>query len=102
MELHTYKNGEILLHIDDNLEARYPRTTANQLIRSARMSDWNGFSRMWEKKTDSHAWQIIESNCASLDAQQRWKIKEAFARLTTVEDETLASTNVIEKTLALL
>ncbi|HLG18517.1 MAG TPA: hypothetical protein VI895_01715 [Bdellovibrionota bacterium] len=95
MELIAYQNGELGLHLDNSPETRYTRVNANQLILCARMNDWGRFTAMWKRKTDPATWARIESNVNQLDSQQQWKLKEAFARLAAVDDETSAEKDAV-------
>ena len=101
MELISYYNGELLLQFESNVEQRYSRTVSNQLILSARMNDWGHFTSLWKRKTDPSVWLKVESFSQSLSSGQRWKIKEAFARLATQEEEKIEPSQVIAKKIEL-
>ncbi len=90
MELTSFENGEISFSVEGS-EIRYERNHANQLILCARMNDWDRFTAMWKRKTDPATWEKWAPLFSKLDTGGRWKIKETFARLATVEEETASS-----------
>lgn len=94
MEFTAYENGEIHFSAEGS-KALYERNHANQLILCARMNDWEKFKAMWKRKTDPAIWEKWEPRFASLDIAGHWKIKEAFARLATVEEE-VTSTAILK------
>ena len=85
MKVVASEEGELVVSFEPDISIQYPRSVANQLIRCARMNDWDRFIAMWKLKSDPQVWAKIESVYSALDVQQRWKMKETFARLATVE-----------------
>ena len=86
MTLTSANNGELMIRAGGR-EIRYSRVHANQLILCARMNDWNRFTAMWEKKTPAETWKVLQESFEAMDMNVRWKLKETFARLTTVDEE---------------
>jgi hypothetical protein len=97
MELTAFENGELRVSNSEGLEIRYSRVNGNQLILCARMNDWDRFTNLWKKKTDATQWSQLELFFTELDRAKRWRIKEAFARLGTVDDEPPSGTQGIVK-----
>src|SRR3989442_10303319 len=86
MELLAYQNGELVVRVNTVQECRYSRVHGNQLILCARMNDWNRFTAMWKRKTDPTLWNAVETHISTLPVASQWKIKEAFARLATLDE----------------
>lgn len=95
MELISFSSGDLTLKLSPDSEVRYPRVQANQLILCARMNDFERFSAMWQKKTEPAVWTEIENALATRTSQDRWKLKEGFARLATRDDEVASGTPTI-------
>ena len=102
MNFVSFDNGDIAIEINKQQSVNYPRVTANQLIKCARMNDWSSFLRMWEKKTDPEAWTQIHGLISKLDTKAQWNIKEGMARFATMENEALVEQPSIVKTVTVL
>ena len=101
MELVAYQSGELAVLLNDGRESRYSRVSSNQLILCARMNDWNRFTALWKKKTENSRWDAIENVLISLDSKVQWRVKEIFARQTTVDEENSADLSTVVKRVAL-
>lgn len=74
----------LLAHIG-SVELDFSKNVGNQLIWCARMNTWDRFMAMLEIKIPGDKLGEIKSVLADLDSKALWKVKEAFARLSTLE-----------------